>query len=397
MRKRSVLVCFWGIMLMLFSFCSCDRPSDREREETMPLSGRNLLSSEKVKSYDRITEAVSELKSQVPLQNLTSEDFKQIMEYYRADHPEVFWLYDDYSYELSSLGKKVTSAQFTYGYQEQSSDEFFPLSRKTITQMAQEQKEVGEKILSEIAAEKSDYEKIKYLHDYLAMHVSYDRNGDFQHHAYGALVEKKAVCDGIAKAFQLLAGKLGIESRVVYGCSADGVYHAWNVVQLDGNYYHLDITWDMPSGQEKSPTYLYFCLDDEQICKNRILFSPREGKAGNLFSSYLPIPDCVKLDYFYYFYEDLQIKDYLKEGLSKICHNINRAMQDGQEEIQLLFYQKRDYLCFVNDISGQGSGTSQWNAFLQESEISSYQIIEREDDLLVILQWQNTVTHRTIS
>ena len=80
---------------------------------------------------------------------------------------------------------------------------------------------------------------------------------DLAHTAYGALVEdsrglrRKAVCDGYAYAFQYLLSKAGIQSAVIVGKAdfggedpLDEVYHAWNIVKLDGQWYETDCCWD---------------------------------------------------------------------------------------------------------------------------------------------------------
>ena len=57
--------------------------------------------------------------------------------------------------------------------------------------------------------------------------------------AYGALVNKEAVCEGYAKAYKLLLNAMGIECDVVINAE-----HAWNVVQLEGKWYLVDVTND---------------------------------------------------------------------------------------------------------------------------------------------------------
>ena len=59
--------------------------------------------------------------------------------------------------------------------------------------------------------------------------------------AYGALINRNAVGEGFAMAFRVLCDALDIESRVVLGY-LDGMVHAWNIVLIDGEYYHIDIT-----------------------------------------------------------------------------------------------------------------------------------------------------------
>ena len=61
--------------------------------------------------------------------------------------------------------------------------------------------------------------------------------------SYGAFVNHNAVCQGYALAFKVLMDRAGIPCCYV---SSDAINHAWNMVRLDGNWYHVDVTWDDP-------------------------------------------------------------------------------------------------------------------------------------------------------
>ena len=104
---------------------------------------------------------------------------------------------------------------------------------------------------------KSDYQKIKAIYDYICENVSYDyTNPDDdtyiqKYTAYGALIDKAAVCQGYASLFYRMALDAGVDARVISGDA--GGPHAWNVVRLNGKYYNLDSTWD--AGREN---YSYF-------------------------------------------------------------------------------------------------------------------------------------------
>lgn len=78
---------------------------------------------------------------------------------------------------------------------------------------------------------------------------------------YGALFEGKANCLGYAKAYAALCHEAGIISIPVYGTVPTGG-HAWNMVKLDGKWYHVDTTW-MDKGSTVDEAY--FLADDAQI------------------------------------------------------------------------------------------------------------------------------------
>lgn len=139
---------------------------------------------------------------------------------------------------------------------------------------AQHLYEVIKNILdTQISLGMTDYQKELALHDYLVTHCRYSENtyqpaGSDIYRAYGALVNQDAVCNGYAEALQILLLCAGIKSQFVVG-TAGGVSHAWNLVQLGGEWYHLDATWNDPLPDRGSETiHPYFNVTDEIMEKS---------------------------------------------------------------------------------------------------------------------------------
>ena len=112
-----------------------------------------------------------------------------------------------------------------------------------------------------IRQDMTDVEKITEIHKYLVLNCEYDerfRNVNTDNFvvdieiidsftAYGALVNKVAVCQGNSAAFNILAKKSGIKSSAVSGTPPNSsVNHMWNMVSVDGTIYFIDTTWDEP-------------------------------------------------------------------------------------------------------------------------------------------------------
>ncbi len=116
----------------------------------------------------------------------------------------------------------------------------------------------------------TDLEKALAVHDYLVLNCEYDYERlnsntvpDVSHSAYGALIENIAVCDGYAKAYASILEKLGISSKIV---ASDSMNHAWNLVSVDENWYHVDATWDDPAWDSIGRAgHNYFMLSDTAI------------------------------------------------------------------------------------------------------------------------------------
>ena len=143
-----------------------------------------------------------------------------------------------------------------------------------------------------IKSNMSDYECVKAIHDYLVKNVNYDSKsiadgtinndeGHPSHTAEGALCNNLAVCDGYAKAFELLCAESGIYAYMMYGegINPDGQKesHAWNVVKVNGEWYQVDCTWDDPVINDSvvtdgsNLTYTYFLLTDTEMYKDHVL------------------------------------------------------------------------------------------------------------------------------
>ena len=89
------------------------------------------------------------------------------------------------------------------------------------------------------------------VHDWIIDHAVYDESHTFPNrsHPYGLLVEGQAICMGYANTFQLFMDLLDIPCVTVIGASGGSREdHAWNLVQLDGDWYAVDTTWDDPLG-----------------------------------------------------------------------------------------------------------------------------------------------------
>lgn len=136
---------------------------------------------------------------------------------------------------------------------------------------------VAEIIEEYITDQMSDTVKVKTIHDYLAYHVLYDpepiEEETFKkasHTAYGALVDGVAVCDGYAEAFKYILDQLDIENVLIFGeANQEGefsgeVNHAWNLVKLNDEYKHYDVTWD-DDNTNQLVLYRYFEKSSEEI------------------------------------------------------------------------------------------------------------------------------------
>ena len=87
-----------------------------------------------------------------------------------------------------------------------------------------------------------EYTKIKAVHDYIVQNIKYDYSLS-KYSAYNAIIEKNVVCQGFASLTYKMLKELGVGVRVITG-TGDGVAHGWNIVEISGQWYNIDNTWD---------------------------------------------------------------------------------------------------------------------------------------------------------
>ena len=89
-----------------------------------------------------------------------------------------------------------------------------------------------------------EFNKVRYLHDIMAHYVEYELenyNKASIYTAYGALINHHAVCEGYTLAYNFLLSRVGIEAHYIQNKK---ITHAWSMVQIDGECYHVDVTQD---------------------------------------------------------------------------------------------------------------------------------------------------------
>jgi len=126
----------------------------------------------------------------------------------------------------------------------------------------------AKEIVTHASIYSTDYEKLRYINNYLVDHCDYVPEAvedPDSHHAafttFGCLMEGKAVCEGYTNSVQLLCEMLEIPCIKVTG-TAYGGDHIWNAVYLNDKWWMLDVTFNDPMGNASSrDRWSYFLLD----------------------------------------------------------------------------------------------------------------------------------------
>ena len=121
--------------------------------------------------------------------------------------------------------------------------------------------------------QRTPLEQERAIHDFICENVRYDKlKKPYSHEIIGPLGQGVGVCEGIAKSVKILCDALGLWCIIAVSENnpAQGVKyrHAWNIVRLDGQYYHLDATFDATLSQPGVVRHDYFNLDDRALFRD---------------------------------------------------------------------------------------------------------------------------------
>ena len=214
----------------------------------------------------RVQEAIKNNTTDIEIADLNlnrNTDLDQIRKVYRSCIlGDCFFLSGGFSYSCTTEGViKV----FKAGYYSNYCDSYGkPDSEKIQADLAALYSEAAAAV-NYASVARSQLEAALLLHDWLVRECDYAYQEYLNHalpknvyNAYGALVNGRAVCNGYALAYSYLLGKMGINSYVL---GSDVMNHAWNLLCIDGIWYHADLTSDDPVFTGKK-TYLDFYNDD---------------------------------------------------------------------------------------------------------------------------------------
>ncbi|MGN0354959.1 MAG: transglutaminase domain-containing protein [Muricoprocola sp.] len=275
------------------------------------------LNKQQQSIYYSILKGIQNLEEEFVIPQCTREELYDIFFRMRLDHPEIFWV-----------------PGFRYKYYRDSPNLIFVpeyLFKKNKIQEHQKAMNARVEKLVRPALKLSEWEKERYVHDFICENVCYDKlKKPYSHEIIGPLGQGVGVCEGIAKAVKILLDALGVWC-VIALCGNNpekGIKyrHTWNIVKIGGTYYHLDATFDNTLSKGYEPfeiRYDYFNLSDKQI------FRDHEPLIA-------PAPNCGDGDHFYYKEEKL--------SFTKTEEVYKRCLQAAKKGKLLIFQWRGGYL-----------------------------------------------------
>lgn len=286
--------------------------------------------------------------------SVTVDDFWKVYYAVLSDHPEIFWIGTKAQVEESGLTGKVVGYSFE-----------ITVPSEARASMREQLEAEADACIGQIAADASQYQKIKFVYEYLINTVEYDAISPDSQNIQSALLYKRSVCAGYSKAFQYILNRMGLFCTYITGTIAEGGDHGWNMVRIDGNYYYVDVTWgdpvfanQMENTENGVINYNYLCCTEYDLFKTHV---PGDS---------VVLPSCTSDEYNYYKLNGLYYETF---DYDTVYNALMNSVWNGEASVVMKFgsseaYETAKYELFENGMLNDPgeylmdiNGVSTWN------------------------------------
>lgn len=279
------------------------------------------ITAEQKKLYLDILQTLQTFGKDVPVSTYNEDELATVFQCVMNDHPELFYV-AGYTFTKYTVGDRVTQITLSGTY--------------TMSQEEAGEKQKGidaytQTCLAGIAPDAGEYEKVKYIYEYLILHTTYNLEAAENQNICSVFLYQQSVCQGYAKAMQYLLNQLNVPATLVVGYVENGDGHAWNLVQINGAYYYVDATWgdayyaldrgyEEPAQRLPSINYDYLCVTTDQLSLTHTI------------DNVVPMPRCIQLADNYYVREGAYFTACDKEKLQQL---FDKAYEQAQESVTM--------------------------------------------------------------
>lgn len=284
---------------------------------------RSLLRDETlIDVYDTIVLGLQQCQMAIRFNPIEENDIINIYSYLMLDHPELYYVKTSYSYLINNFNQVIG---VTPKY-----DERFDTVSRVNAGYAEIDNEVNP-IIEEALKRTNKYAQIMYVYDALKQRFTYEITDD-SYDIYGPLKTGSAVCEGYSETFSYILDRMKIQNILVGGVIKNtNVSHRWNMLYLDGKWYHFDITWD-DNYNDETIEYSYFGLTTEDMLKSRTI------------DDVVPIANSNAYNFYY---KNQLVLDNL--NYDAICAAADRSIRFSTNTIALRFTDDYDFNSFIGD------------------------------------------------
>ena len=288
------------------------------------------LTDKEKTAYNAILSAATDFPNVIEIPALTRDEMQRMYTAVLYDNPELFFL------DNASTMRQSKKRTYFYPSYRLNAEDYAAMRGRCSTVAAQ--------ILDEARQQPSAFARERVVHDRLIAGCRYtdSKSDPYRSTIYGVLVGGAASCEGYAKAAKYLLDQLEIPCYVVSGNStppgSTTSSHMWNVVQLEGAYYHLDLTWDDPVVESGGDMirYAYFNVTDAQIRKTHTDFD-----AGHA---------CTADAQNFYVHENLLFHAFGGEEKERVVRYAADTIDAGSDGFQLRFADEETYRSALSDL-----------------------------------------------
>ncbi|MDO4536644.1 MAG: transglutaminase domain-containing protein [Coriobacteriales bacterium] len=296
----------------------------------------STLSDRELEVYLQLLAGVEQMSKSFEVYGASGADIDPAYKALMRDHPELFWLDGSCSYTYTPIGQVVT---VTPGVT--MSAEEVPVVRAAID-------EVVEAFFATLPEGAGEYDIAQAAYEYVINTTDYNTEAPNNQNIQSVFLSHESVCAGYSRAYQYLLQRAGIFCAYVDGDIVEtSEDHAWNLVQLEGQYAYVDCTWGDPTytgAVEQIPQegiiYDYFCLTTDELTRDGHLLADPDiwphcdakdldyyRRSGLFFESY----DNAALSEAFWrmVYENRQVLSF-KFGTDEACAQAASALENGE-------------------------------------------------------------------
>lgn len=330
------------------------------------------ISEKELRVFNEIYNGIMNYRKEISITPdvIAADDMNDFLTFVTSAAPEIHQLSDNYGLYTDENGY-VTGLEMQYSRnKERGQAELVKLNRK----------------IDEIyknASSLSDFDKLKYFHDYIIRNCTYDTQSKDIYSAFGCLMNGKAVCEGYSKAFAMLCSKAGIPCINIMGDANDEngnvQSHMWNMVKLDNDWYHFDVTWDDPKNIFDSDyiRYDYFNVSDDMIRSDH--------KATT--NAYMQYPKALKTDRNYFITQGLFLFND-SDNKSMIEYAVKKGLSESGKYIRFRCESEEKFRSVINEMFNSDDNNAGFFTLLGDIVDSTGAHVSKDEYSIV----QNTKT-----
>ncbi len=359
MKKKLLISLLCFCILLQVGFYSVrylqNKPTDFSsvdislHETPMNYYFRGLSDNAKL-AYTLIYDVIREHPEEIEIPPLTMEEYNAMFLALSYDHPDILCLSNE-----SKMRKKGNRAYFLPQY---AHTKDVCETRRGLLEKAVEEACQG------LRPNMTAYEIELYFHDYICDNTVYDNVEPIGYTAYDALVEGEAVCEGYSRAMQLLLMHKGVESYLVTGKSVDAQKsgedfsegHMWNVVNIEGNNYYLDVTWDDLDEKDTDEfQHNYFNLTETELLKDHKDLEPAQN-------------NCVSTEYNYFVKEKCVFDAYNQATKQRLTELMRESLRNKSYGFEVKFQNNSAYQKAMHALLDNG----EFFDLLKKADVAAY-------------------------